>query len=236
MNVELGDLPVGFLLQVTALLDDGSTGAVGAIVARHVQEEAATDSGPASDTPSLRPDLDELLSGMAGNHASNSSADTGADTVDHQWILDRLELEGKTVLDIGSGRGDTSRKARIGGAELVDGFEPNGELVSTARLLNAYHGATRVSFFERDLTDPSSYAERYDIVLALSVPDVLEGIVETLLGITDLLVTGLPPEEDHAARLLSWLDASSGAIDVRTVDGPQRRYAIASAPRPSRGA
>ncbi len=237
-TVEVGRLPPDFSLQVTALLDDGSNAAVGAIVARRYSEDGTSiDSGRAMDTPSLRPDLHELLSDMGGaNGAASPNADVAADVVDHEWIIGELELEGKTVLHVGSGRGATSRKARIAGAELVDGFEPDGQLVSVARLLNAYHGTTRVSFFERDLTDPSTYAEPYDVVLALSVADLPEGIVETLLGITGLLLAELPSEDENAARLLSLLDASSSAAEVTTMQSPERRYVLVTTTRPSRGA
>jgi hypothetical protein len=229
-TVEVGGLPPGFSLQVTALLENGSTAAVGSIVTR-LPTETGTSGDPAgaSDTPSLKPELHELLSGTGDN---NSTAGLPSDAVEHDGLIGELDLAGKSVLDVGSGRGDTSRMARIAGADLVDGFESDGELVSLARLLNAYHGTARVSFFERDLTDPATYPERYDVVLALSAADLPEGIIETLLGITDLLVAGLPVEHDAAARLLAVL----GGGDVRIVEGGERRFAIVNPSQPSRGA
>ena len=49
------------------------------------------------------------------------------------------------------------------------------KLVRLARLLNAYHHATRVSFYHRDIARPDTYDEHYGVVLALSVFDRVEG-------------------------------------------------------------
>lgn len=99
-------------------------------------------------------------------------------------LLDRIRFEDRTVLDLGSNLGEMSRGARTRGAYLVDGFEYDTYFVEMANLLNAYHGTTRVSFYERDITDTSIYTETYDIVMALSVFIYARPIMETLAKIT----------------------------------------------------
>src|SRR5438876_932272 len=69
--------------------------------------------------------------------------------------------------------------------DVVDGWEYDPYFVEVARLVNAYNGTTRVSFFERDITDARIYHEHYDVVLAFSVFEYLRDIVETLAAITD---------------------------------------------------
>jgi SAM-dependent methyltransferase len=99
-------------------------------------------------------------------------------------LLDRIRFEGRSVLDLGSNLGEISRGARERGADLVDGFEYDSYFVEMANLLNAYHGTTRVSFYERDITDAGIYTETYDIVMALSVFIYARPVMETLAKIT----------------------------------------------------
>jgi hypothetical protein len=220
-NVDVSGLPDDFTLYVTAMLEDGSAAAIGSIVGRrNRQAGAVTDSAPVIDAPSLRPDLGELLAGLGS--ANGAASPTGE--AEDERLVAQLNVAGKNVLHVGSGRGDLSRDARRAGAEIVDGLEADGGLVTIARLLNAYNGTTRVSFFERDLRDPESYRERYDVVLALSIADLPEDIIATLIDNTDTLVAGLPPDADRASRLVSMFESS--ALDMRMVDGSSRRYAI----------
>jgi hypothetical protein len=80
-----------------------------------------------------------------------------------------FDFSGRTVLDCGSNIGEMSRLARSHGAWLVDGYELDGYFVAVARMINALNGVTRVSFYEKDLTDPSAYQEGFDVALAFSV-------------------------------------------------------------------
>lgn len=80
-----------------------------------------------------------------------------------------LPLKGSRVLDLGCNLGELSRLARDSGAAMVDGFEHDPCFVQIAQAVNALNGVTRVSFFQRDITDPAVYAETYDIVLSFSV-------------------------------------------------------------------
>ena len=125
---------------------------------------------------------------QTGNHyqslALGETRTTGFRT-DRREFLDRIDFEGKKVLDLGSNLGEISRAARTRGAYLVDGFEYDPFFVETAQLVNAYNNVTRVSFYERDITDPSSYTERYDIVLALSVFVYIESVLDRIADITD---------------------------------------------------
>lgn len=137
--------------------------------------------------PTIKPDLKQLiLGGLSAQYISESCAG-GVETGNHYqsvWLgdevtsgfrtqrydlLDRISFEGKTVLDLGSNLGELSRAARARGAALVDGFEYDPFFVEMAGAINAYNGTTRVSFYERDITDPTVYREEYDLVLAFSV-------------------------------------------------------------------
>ena len=84
-------------------------------------------------------------------------------------ILDRIDFQGKKVLDLGSNLGEMSRVARELGADLVDGYEYDGFFIEIASLVNALNGTTRVSFFQRDITSEATFQEEYDIILAFSV-------------------------------------------------------------------
>jgi SAM-dependent methyltransferase len=99
-------------------------------------------------------------------------------------VLDELAFEGRSVLDLGSNLGETSRAARERGATLVDGFEYDQYFVDLANLINAYNGTTRVSFYQRDITNPATFPEPYDIVMALAVFVYIRPVMETVAGIT----------------------------------------------------
>jgi SAM-dependent methyltransferase len=101
-------------------------------------------------------------------------------------ILDRINFQGRRVLDLGCNLGELSRGARARGAALVDGFEYDPYFVEIGNVINAYNDITRVSLYQRDITKPSIYDEHYDIVLAFSVFVYLEDIVDTIAGIADL--------------------------------------------------
>jgi SAM-dependent methyltransferase len=100
-------------------------------------------------------------------------------------ILDRVQFTGQKVLDLGCNLGELSRMARARGAAVVDGFEYDRYFLEIARLVNVYNAVTRVSFFQRDITDPAIYGEHYDIVLAFSVYEYLQGVLGPLRDITD---------------------------------------------------
>jgi hypothetical protein len=100
-------------------------------------------------------------------------------------FLDRLDFAGKRVLDLGANLGEISRAARDRGASMVDGFEYDPFFVEIAQTVNAFNGTTRVSFYQRDITDASIYREHYDIVIAFSVFIYLQGVLPNLAEITD---------------------------------------------------
>jgi hypothetical protein len=102
-------------------------------------------------------------------------------------ILDRIVFAGKTVLDLGSNLGELSRVARARGAALVDGLEFDPFFVELATALNSYGQVTRVSYYRRDITDPSTYRDHYDVVLAFSVFVYVESVLEELARVTDEL-------------------------------------------------
>ena len=103
---------------------------------------------------------------------------------DRQTFLDQVDFGGKRVLDLGSNLGEMSREARARGAALVDGYEVDPFFVEVANAANAYNGTTRVSFYERDITDSAVYSERYDIVLGLSVYIYLQSVLDAVADAT----------------------------------------------------
>jgi SAM-dependent methyltransferase len=155
------------------------------------------------EVPTVKPELKKLiLDALKRAYVSVSSKD-GIETgnryqsvtlgdehttgfrSDRANFLDQIDFQGKRVLDLGSNLGDISRAARARGAAIVDGYEYDTFFVELARLLNAYNGTARVSFYERDITEPKSYGERYDIVLAFSVYTYLERVLDAVASITD---------------------------------------------------
>jgi len=103
-------------------------------------------------------------------------------------FLDVLDLRGRKVLDLGSNLGEISRAARARGAALVDGFEIDAYFNEIADLVNALTQTTGVSFYERDIADPSIYGERYDVVLAFSAFRFIAGHLDRIAQVTDVLV------------------------------------------------
>jgi SAM-dependent methyltransferase len=128
---------------------------------------------------------------QTGNHYQSldlRGERTSGHRSDRREFIDLIDFSGKRVLDLGSNLGELSRVARARGAALVDGFEYDSFFVETANAITAYNGVTRVSFFERDLTDPSVYREHYDIVLAFAVFNYIEKLLAEVASITDELL------------------------------------------------
>lgn len=157
------------------------------------------------DSPSIRDKLKDLIlrslsvsylsrsckDGIqTGNHYQSITLDgiktTGFRT-DRREFLNQLDLEGKRVLDLGSNLGEISRAARERGAYLVDGLESDPYFIEIANLINAYSRVTRVSFYQRDITQPSAYGEHYDVVLAFSVFTYIQSVLPRIAEITDQL-------------------------------------------------
>lgn len=107
---------------------------------------------------------------------------------DRAAVLDCVDFRGRKVLDLGSNLGEMSRSARARGARLVDGIEYDPFFVEIAQLVTAYNRQSRVSFRQGDVTDPSIYRERYDVVLALSVFHYVSRVLDELAAITDVLI------------------------------------------------
>jgi len=113
-------------------------------------------------------------------------------------VLSQVIFTNRKVLDLGSNLGELSRAARARGACLVDGFEYEPYFVQLANAINAYNDVTRVSFFQKDITSPAIYTERYDIVLAFSVYVYIQPILAYISGITnDLLILETHRLEDN---------------------------------------
>jgi SAM-dependent methyltransferase len=124
---------------------------------------------------------------QTGNHYQSltlGDEHTAGFRSDRSTFLDRIDFRGKRVLDLGSNLGEISRAARARGADVVDGYEYDQFFVELAQAINAYNGATRVSFYQSDITKPDSYRDRYDLVLAFSVFTYLHGVLDRLAEVT----------------------------------------------------
>src|SRR5205823_8004349 len=105
---------------------------------------------------------------------------------DRAGFLDQIDFRGRRVLDLGSNLGEISRAVRARGAVQVDGYEYDRFFVELAQAIDAYNGTTRVSVYERDITNPGVYDERYDIVLAFSVFTYIKPVLQRLAEITNV--------------------------------------------------
>jgi ribosomal protein L11 methylase PrmA len=149
-------------------------------------------------------ELVEAYPGDRGNLAQGADPTAVGSSPALGSVLESVRLDGKKVLDLGAGIGDISRAARARGAALVDGFEEDRQLLRAAQLLNAYHGVTRVSFFDKRLADQSSYDEPYDVVIAFSVIDEIEPALDVVARVAEgALLTRLPASATTARDILS---------------------------------
>jgi SAM-dependent methyltransferase len=149
-------------------------------------------------------------------------------------FLDLIAFRGKKVLDLGSNLGELSRAARHRGAAVVDGLEYDPFFVEIACAVNALNQTSRVSFYQRDITDTAAYTEVYDVVLAFSVSHYVYSVIDTVASVTsELLVVEThrlqDNLEDHyilpvtrylpAYRILGYSDwnVAGGSDDQRAV-------------------
>jgi hypothetical protein len=116
----------------------------------------------------------------------------------------------------------------------VDSFDPDPQRVTLARLLNAYHQVTRVSFYQRELANEDVYSEHYDLVLAFSSADLIRPALGRIAEMTDGVFVAELPQESNEAPLVESIRAcfpfhetwemSSGAAPNRAAT----RYLVAS--------
>jgi hypothetical protein len=145
-------------LVLRAALADGRRAGVATITLERQPAAPPKARGAAKQPqrPSLRDRIEQLVKEIGASH------DVDPERLDPRMgSLEGVDLAGKRVLVLGSGAGQLARAARARGAEIVDGVEENERLLLLARLLNAYHGATRVSFSEA----PPDPEDSYDMVL-----------------------------------------------------------------------
>ncbi len=102
---------------------------------------------------------------------------------DRSDLLDSIDFAEKKVLDLGCNLGEMSRGARYRDAYLVDGFEYDTFFIEIGNMVNAYNNMSRVSFYQRDITDSSIYNEDYDIILAFSVYTYIKSVLKNISDI-----------------------------------------------------
>jgi SAM-dependent methyltransferase len=192
VDLDTSELPQEFEIMLRVVLQTGERVQIGSIAGR--RGDPSDIPRVVAAAPSLKKEVRDLLQSLAPDGFNEPESE--------ETILDRIMLRGEKVLDVGAGLGDTSRGARSRGAAIVDGFEPDAELVRLARLLNAYYHATRVSFYHCDIARPDTYDERYGVVLALSAFDRVGGALGKIAEITDgVLVTIVSDVEKDLASI-----------------------------------
>ena len=176
-------IPPGMLdprreLLLRAVLDGGVRAALGVIklTPQPTRPPRAEGERGRSRTPTLKGRMGRLAASIAAARGLGDDGIPDTETLlalpgdpagDRRIAsLDAIELRGLEVLDLDAGAGHLARAARARGAALVDGLQPDEELRLVARLLNAYHGTTRVSF----VAMLAEAGARYDVVLALGTP------------------------------------------------------------------
>jgi hypothetical protein len=108
---------------------------------------------------------------------------------------------------------------------VVDALERDRDLVTLARLLNAYHRVTRVSFFERAVGAAATYSQPYDVVLALSDLTDVQPVLESIAPITEgVFLAELPAgSNDHTRSNLNSLERWFPATHVLEVSADAGR-------------
>jgi SAM-dependent methyltransferase len=91
-----------------------------------------------------------------------------------------FDFRGRSVLDCGCNIGEMSRQARARGAYLVDGYEYDDYFVHMARLINVANGTARVSFYQKDITNPAAFEDTFDVGLAFSVFPYIQPVLKEL--------------------------------------------------------
>jgi SAM-dependent methyltransferase len=131
---------------------------------------------------------DEIATGNHYQSVALGEARTEGFRSSRHEYLDLVDFRGKRVLDLGSNLGDLSRAARDRGAILVDGYEYDPFFVEVACAINAVNRTTRVSFFERDITEAASYTDVYDVVLSFSVSHYVNPVIDVVASVTSELL------------------------------------------------
>jgi hypothetical protein len=218
VDLDTSGLPEEFEIVFRAVLQNGERHQIGSIAGRKGEQVAEV-----REAPSLEEEVGALVRrALPEGLVSERHADEG--------ILDRVRLQGLKVLDVGAGLGERCRATRARGAVLVDGFEPDPELARVARLLNAHEHATRVSIYERDLGQPDSYSEPYDVVLALSTFDSVAGVLDKIAGITDGVFVTAPPDLEESLAIVEASFPHHEVLDAdrRVVASARTRDALAA--------
>jgi len=91
-----------------------------------------------------------------------------------------FDFTGRSVLDCGCNLGELSRLSRKRNASLVDGYEYDDYFVNIGRLINSYNDVTRVSLYQKDLTNPANFVNEYDVTLAFSVFPYVLPVIDSL--------------------------------------------------------
>src|SRR4051812_27103984 len=119
--------------------------------------------------PTVKPELRHLIMrALEVHYTSESSVDkqqtgnhyqsvtlgktrTSGFRTDRHEFLDKINFQGKRVLDLGCNLGEMSRSARDFGAAWVDGYEYDPYFVDIARLVNVHNDVTGVAIYQGDV-------------------------------------------------------------------------------------
>jgi hypothetical protein len=161
-------------VRLEAVLADGTRASIGTIALGR-SEAPGQARRRRREPPSIRAEVEQLARSEAERVGLDPAALFGAPDF---AALERVELAGRTVLDLSGGPGHVARAARARGAALVDSVHLGDDCAALARLLDLHQRATRV--FVHDSL--AGLDRRYDVVLALGPPPPLDPAALQALG------------------------------------------------------
>ena len=191
--LDVRELTGEFELHLMAVVEDGSRVEFGSIFARHGQAASTEDehgeTGPETESPARRltQEVADLIK-VAEVGVAQSPRD--------ERFIELLALDGKKVLVLAAGLGRLARAARASGADIVDAIEEDESIVKLARLITANQGVPRVFFYRRDLSDPRSFEDSYDLAIARSLAGMGEPALRRLAESTKVLIAEIPAPEN----------------------------------------
>lgn len=99
-------------------------------------------------------------------------------------ILEKCELQGKSVLEVGCGIGDNLIYCVQNGADYAEGFDISGESIKLAK--SKAENLPNIAFYKCSLEEFST-EKQYDFVLACGILEYLDDPVKALKKICSLL-------------------------------------------------
>jgi len=118
-------------------------------------------------------------------------------------LMEKIDLNGKSVLDIGAGSGILSIAASKLGADFVVGFDIEKQAVKECRKNAELNGVKSVECFVSDT--PRSLRKQFDIIIANIFADIILGMRDEIARITKgggfALFSGISIEDNFTVQM-----------------------------------